>query len=405
MKTRIFISEGHLVDSGIMSEILNTILAEGGDYKVLSFDIGKIKTEKSRMKLQLFCETDEQFTLIANRLISLGAYEEGAVEAVFRKAVKDACVPEDFYSTTNHRSEVFTGGNWVPVHSQRMDGVIVRNNGNLVCTKLREVKKDDEVLCGSESVRVFPPSSVKRDSGFGFMNNDVSSERSSSVNVSLIAEEMAAMKNRGKKITVVAGPVVIHTGGAGALAGLIRGGWITGFLGGNAVAVHDLEYCFYGTSLGVDLSSGKQVAGGHYHHMRAINRVNYYGSIKKTVDEGALQCGIMYEIVKSGIPYCLAGSIRDDGPLPETQMDMIKAQSEYAEIVKESDLILMLSTMLHSIGTGNMTPSWVKTVCIDINPAVVTKLADRGTGQAVGIVSDVGLFLRALADKLGVEYK
>ncbi len=405
MKTRIFTSEGHLIDSGIMSEILNTILAEGADYKVLSFEIGKIKTEKSRMKLQLFCKTDEQLTLLTNRLIALGAYEEGAVEAEFKRAVKDRCVPEDFYSTTNHRSEVFTGGKWVQVDSQRMDGVIVRKKDSLVCTKLRDVKKDDEILCGSDSVRVFPPSSAVRDSGFGFMSNDVSSERSSSVNVSLIADEMTAMREKGEKITVVAGPVVVHTGGAGALAALIRDGWINGFLGGNAVAVHDLEYCFYGTSLGVDLSSGKQVAGGHYHHMKAINRINYYGSIKNAVDAGSLKCGIMYEIVRSNIPYCLAGSIRDDGPLPETQMDMVKAQAEYAEIVKNSDMILMLSTMLHSIGTGNMTPSWVKTVCIDINPAVVTKLSDRGTGQAVGIVSDVGLFLRALADKLGAEYR
>ena len=405
MKTRIFTSEGHLIDSGIMSEILNTILAEGADYKVLSFEIGKIKTEKSRMKLQLFCKTDEQLTLLTNRLIALGAYEEGAVEAEFKRAVKDRCVPEDFYSTTNHRSEVFTGGKWVQVDSQRMDGVIVRKKDSLVCTKLRDVKEDDEILCGSDSVRVFPPSSAVRTSGFGFMSNDVSSERSSSVNVSLIADEMTAMREKGEKITVVAGPVVVHTGGAGALAALIRDGWINGFLGGNAVAVHDLEYCFYGTSLGVDLSSGKQVAGGHYHHMKAINRINYYGSIKNAVDAGSLKCGIMYEIVRSNIPYCLAGSIRDDGPLPETQMDMVKAQAEYAEIVKNSDMILMLSTMLHSIGTGNMTPSWVKTVCIDINPAVVTKLSDRGTGQAVGIVSDVGLFLRALADKLGAEYR
>ena len=404
MNTRIFISEGHLVDSGIMSEILNLILDEGADYKVLSFEIGKVKTEKSWMKLQLFCSSDSQMELITNRLVSLGVYEEGAVEGVFKKAEKDKCVPEDFYSTTNHRSEVFTGGKWVCVESQRMDGVIVRKKGRLICTKLRDVKEGDEILCGSESVRVYPPASNERDNRFGFMGNDVSSERSTSITVSGIADEMVSIKRRGGKITVVAGPVVVHTGGSNALAGLIREGWINGFLGGNAVAVHDLENCFFGTSLGVDLSTGKQVAGGHYHHMRAINRINYYGSVKNAVEQGVLKCGIMYEIIKSGIPYSLAGSIRDDGPLPETQMDMIKAQAEYAAIVKQTDMLLMLSTMLHSIGTGNMTPSWVKTVCIDINPAVVTKLSDRGTGQAVGVVSDVGLFLRALADKLGVKY-
>lgn len=405
MKTRIFISEGHLIDSGIMSKILNTILSEGADYTVLSFEIGKVKTEKSRMKLLLECSSEGQLETLSNRLTALGAYEEGAVEAVFKPAIKDACVPEDFYSTTNHRSEVFTGGRWVSVQSQRMDGVIVQHGDVLVCTKLRDVKKSDSILCGSESVRVFPPASDIRENGFGFMSNEVSSERSNNITVLRVAEEFRKIRSKAGKITVVAGPVVIHTGGSSALAGLIRNGWISGFLGGNAVAVHDLEYCFFGTSLGVDLKTGKQAAGGHYHHMRAINRINYYGSIRRAMDAGALSCGVMYEIMKAEIPYSLAGSIRDDGPLPETQMDMIKAQAEYAAIVKESDLILMLSTMLHSIGTGNMTPSWIKTICIDINPAVVTKLADRGTGQAVGIISDVGLFLRALANELSVDYQ
>ncbi len=404
METRVFVSEGHLIDSGIMSEILNLIIGEGADYEVLSFEIGKRKTEKSKLELLLKCSDSRQMDIITNRLISLGAYEKGAVEAVFKPAPKDRCVPEDFYSTTNHRSEIFVKGRWLPVESQRMDGVIVLNGDRPVCTKLRDVRKGDMILCGSESVRVFPPASDIRDSGFGFMSNDVSSERSNSVTVKRIADELRLLREKGKKATVVAGPVVIHTGGGGALAGLIRDGWIGGFLGGNAIAVHDLEYCFFGTSLGVDLETGKQVAGGHYHHMRAINRINYYGSIRAAMDAGVLTCGVMYEIVRSGIPFSLAGSIRDDGPLPETQMDMIKAQEEYAGIVKDSDLILMLSTMLHSIGTGNMTPSWIKTVCIDINPAVVTKLADRGTGQAVGIISDVGLFLRALADELGAAF-
>lgn len=405
MKTRIFISEGHLIDSGIMSEILNVILTEGADYTVLSFDIGKVKTEKSRMELLLKCRNEEHLAVVSGRLTALGAYEKGAMEAVFKPAVKDACVPEDFYSTTNHRSEVFTGGIWVSVQSQRMDGVVVQQKNMLVCTKLRDVKEGDKILCGSESVRVFPPASDIRSAGFGFMSNEVSSERSNSVTVKLVADELRRIKQEKGKSVVVAGPVVIHTGGGGALASLIRNGWIDGFLGGNAVAVHDLEYCFYGTSLGVDLKTGKQVAGGHNHHMRAINRINYHGSIRKAIEAGDLTAGLMYEIVKAGIPYSLAGSIRDDGPLPETQMDMIKAQAEYAAIVKESNLILMLSTMLHSIGTGNMTPSWVKTVCIDINPAVVTKLSDRGSIQTIGIISDVGLFLRALGDELVTEYR
>ncbi|MDC7240472.1 MAG: hypothetical protein PQJ50_08950, partial [Spirochaetales bacterium] len=233
---------------------------------------------------------------------------------------------------------------------------------------------------------------------------EVSSERSYDVAVDMVAEELKQLKEKGGRMVVVCGPVVIHTGGAAALAALIRAGYVQGFLGGNAVAVHDLETVYYGTSLGVDMKNGKPTHGGHNHHMRAINRINGYGSIRAAIEAGDLSEGLMYQVIKSDIPFCLAGSIRDDGPLPETVMDMIEAQGQYAEIIRGCDMILMLSTMLHSIGTGNMTPSWVKTVCIDINPAVVTKLADRGSGQAVGIVSDVGLFLNALAGRLGLEF-
>lgn len=404
MKTRTFISTGHLIDSGIMSIIFNTIMNEGSDYEVVSFDIGKRKSEKSRLELILKCEDLEELEILSSRLTALGAYEKGAVESVFKPAPRNSNVPEDFYSTSNHRTEIFLRGKWVPVELQRMDAIIVLQDSNPICVKLRDIKEGDSVLCGSESVRVFPPVSDIRDSGFGFMSNDVSSERSDNIAISKIADQLRQFKEKGKKAIVVAGPVVIHTGGGGALAGLVRDGWIHGLLGGNAIAVHDIESCFYGTSLGVDLETGIQAVGGHYHHMRAINKINHYGSIKNTVEAGALKCGLMYEIVKADIPFSLAGSIRDDGPLPETEMDMIKAQAAYAEIIKDSDMIIMLSTMLHSIGTGNMTPSWVKTVCIDINPSVVTKLSDRGTSQAVGIVSDVGLFLRALASKLGVDY-
>ena len=404
MKTRTFISTGHLIDSGIMSEIFNTIMNEGAEYEVTSFEIGKRKSEKSKLELILKCKDIEKLETLSSRLTALGAYEKGAVESVFKPAPRDFNVPEDFYSTSNHRTEIFLNGKWSSVDSQRMDAIIVLKDSDPVCIKLRDIKEGDSVLCGSESVRVFPPASDIRESGFGFMSNDVSSERSDNIAVVKIAEELKYLKKEGGKAIVVAGPVVIHTGGGGALAGLVRDGWIQGLLGGNAIAVHDIESCFYGTSLGVDLETGKQAVGGHFHHMRAINKINHYGSIKNTIEAGVLKCGLMYEIIKADIPYSLAGSIRDDGPLPETEMDMIKAQGAYAEIIKDTDMIIMLSTMLHSIGTGNMTPSWVKTVCVDINPSVVTKLSDRGTSQAVGIVSDVGLFLRALATKLEVDY-
>jgi len=403
MEEMTIIAEGHLIDSGLLSSILNLIVDENMDYRITGMDVGKTKVETTRVEMILYGEKQEDLQELLSKLIPLGAYEKGAVDGRFEKAPRDKTAPKGFYSTTNHRTEVFSDGVWHPVEQQRMDAAVVRQGEKLVCTKIRDIREKDMVLCGNDSVRVFPPAAEKKDDGFAFMTNEVSSERSYDVAVESIAGELRRMRDENKRCVVVCGPVVVHTGGAPALAALIREGYIHGFLGGNAVAVHDMESYFYGTSLGVDLTSGKPTHGGHNHHMRAINRINGYGSIQGAIDAGALKSGLMYEVLRSGIPYCLAGSIRDDGPLPETVMDMIEAQKQYAEIIQDTDMILMLSSMLHSIGTGNMTPSWVKTVCIDINPAVVTKLADRGSGQAVGIVSDVGLFLNALAHRLKLK--
>ncbi|MBI9098080.1 MAG: TIGR00300 family protein [Spirochaetaceae bacterium] len=404
MFKRRIISEGHLIDSGIMSKILNLIIDEKADYQIIHFDIGKKQDEISQLELQLNCESEEKLNVVMEKLVLLGAWEKGAIESVFKTSDKDGCVPSDFYSTSNHRTEIFLDQKWQKVSRQRMDAMIALRNHGPECIKLRDVKKGDKILCGSESVRVFPPDAERQSEGFGFMTNDVSSERSDNIAVLKVASALREIKDNGQKAVVVAGPVVVHTGGAGALAALIREGYIHGLLGGNAIAVHDLESEFYGTSLGVDMKTGKPTHGGHFHHMRAINKINSLGSIKGAISKGELTSGLMYEVIKSGIPYCLAGSIRDDGPLPETMMDMIEAQKQYGDIIKGTDMLIMLSTMLHSIGAGNMTPSWVKTICIDINPAVVTKLSDRGTGQAVGIVSDVGLFLRAVAGELNLDF-
>ncbi|MBB6479327.1 TIGR00300 family protein [Spirochaeta isovalerica] len=404
MFERSIISQGHLIDSGIMSRILNLIIDEKADYKIIDFTIGKKQDEISYLEILLICDSAEKLNSVTEKLVLLGAWEKGAAEPLLKTADRDGAVPPDFYSTSNHRTEIYYQGDWHKVSKQRMDAMIRKTSAGFECIKLRDVRKGDLILCGSDSVRLFPPDAERQSEGFGFMTNDVSSERSDNIAVRKVAETLEEMKAQGKKAVVVAGPVVVHTGGAGALAALIREGYIQGFLGGNAIAVHDLESQFYGTSLGVDLTTGKPTHGGHFHHMRAINKINTYGSISAAIKAGEIKAGLMYEVVKSGIPYCLAGSIRDDGPLPETVMDMIEAQNRYSEIIKGTDMLLMLSTMLHSIGAGNMTPSWVKTICVDINPAVVTKLSDRGTGQAVGIVSDVGLFLRTLANQMGLVY-
>ncbi|PKL22400.1 MAG: TIGR00300 family protein [Spirochaetae bacterium HGW-Spirochaetae-4] len=407
MKTRMIQAEGHLIDSGILSKILNTILGDGGDYRITSFKVGKTPDEISLVEIELKGADEALLEVLSRKLTPFGVFEKAVPSALFGMVDKDSHAPETFYSSTNQRTEVYVDGKWMPVDDQRMDAAIVREpkTGRLVCRKIRDLKTGDHVVCTSDSVRVFPveverSESELRTGGFGFMTGEVSSERSVDTAVKKTAALMRNIRKRGGKIVVVCGPVVVHTGGVDALASLVRSGYIQGFLGGNAVAVHDLEYRFFGTSLGVSLTTGRVSEHGHSHHMRSINRIYGCGSIQAAIGMGVLGEGLMYEIVKSGIPYCLAGSIRDDGPLPETVNDMLEAQRQYAHIIEGADLIIMLSTMLHSIGTGNMSPAWVKTICVDINPAVVTKLADRGSSQAIGIVSDVGLFLRALEAQL-----
>jgi lysine-ketoglutarate reductase/saccharopine dehydrogenase-like protein (TIGR00300 family) len=251
-----------------------------------------------------------------------------------------------------------------------------------------------------DGIRVMPEF-VQRDRlGFAFMSNDISSERRVEVSVGKVADMMKDVKRTGGKIAVVAGPVVIHTGGIDYFCQLVREGWIDVLLSGNALAVHDIEYALYGTSLGVDLQTGSPVEEGHKNHMRAINAVNHAGSVRAAVEQGVVKSGIMHALVRHDVEFVLAGSIRDDGPLPDTLMDLVEAQERYAQALEGVKLVLMLSTMLHSIGVGNMLPSWVRVVCVDINPAVVTKLADRGSAQTIGVVTDVGLFLHMLARRL-----
>ena len=293
------------------------------------------------------------------------------------------------------------GPKWLPVADQRMDAAIVIDGASATCRKLRDLRKGDAVVCGVEGIRVIPTFQDRDRHGFAFMSNEVSSERRVEAAVARVAEMMQGVRADGGKIAIVAGPVVVHTGGAPYLASLIRAGYVQVLLSGNALAVHDIEVAMFGTSLGVNLETGRSVEGGHHHHMRAINAVRRAGGLGQAVDQGIVKSGILYECQRSSIEYVLAGSIRDDGPLPETIMDLVAAQDRYAECLKGVSLVLMLASMLHGIGVGNMLPSSVRVVCIDINPAVVTKLGDRGSSQTVGIVTDTGLFLRQLVEQLG----
>jgi lysine-ketoglutarate reductase/saccharopine dehydrogenase-like protein (TIGR00300 family) len=398
--SRRFLAEGHLIDSGLLTRMLNIIVDEGADYRVIDFSMGRVRADASRLEIEVRCDGADRMDAVTGHLVNQGCFEKDVQEAVVRPAPKDSCVPDDFYATTNRRTQVFREGKWRDVADVRMDGVIVEKPEGLSCRLIREVKAGEGIVCTGRSVRIVPLFSGQETEEFGFMSSGVSSERSVDIAVARVAEELRSRKAAGGRVIVVAGPVVIHTGGGPALASLVRGGYVSGLLAGNALAVHDVESALFGTSLGISLQTGRPVVEGHRNHIRAINTVFSHGSIGAAVKAGAVTAGIMYECVKANVPFVLAGSLRDDGPLPETEMDMLAAQRAYAGMVKDAAAVLLLSSMLHSIATGNMIPAWCRTICVDINPAVVTKLSDRGSGQTVGVVTDVGLFLRALEEKL-----
>ena len=394
-------ASGHLIDSGLLSAIFDKIIEQKASYEILHFDIGRTNDDVSRIEMRVTAPDARTLEELLQHLTTFGAHPLRERDALIKPAEKDRCVPDDFYSTTNHRTHVRLGGKWVEVEKQRMDAVIVAAEGRAVCRKLRDVKAGEPIVCGHDGIRVTPEFRERDRLGFAFMSNDVSSERRVEGSVARIAAMMRDVKANGGRIAVVAGPVVVHTGGAEHFAELIRLGFVDVVLAGNAIAVHDIEFALSGTSLGIDLAEGAPVEQGHRNHMAAINTINRAGGIRQAVEQGVLTSGVMYECVTHGVDFVLAGSIRDDGPLPDTLMDLVQAQERYAEALASNvQLVLMLSSMLHSIGVGNMLPSWVRVVCVDINPAVVTKLSDRGSTQTVGVVTDVGLFLHRLAEAL-----
>jgi len=394
-------AEGHLIDSGLLSAIFDKIIEVKGAYEIVNFHIGRTNDDASRIQMRVTVPDETTLVDLLQQLTTFGAHPVRESNAVLKPAEKDRCVPDDFYSTTNHRTHVRLGGRWVEVEKQRMDAVIVVEGQKAACRKLRDVKGGEEIVCGHDGIRVTPEFKERDRLGFAFMSNDVSSERRVEGSVARIAQMMRDVKAAGGRIAVVAGPVVVHTGGVEHFSTIIREGFVDVVLAGNALAVHDIEFALSGTSLGIDLLAGAPVEQGHRNHMAAINAVNRAGSIREAVEKGVLTSGVMYECVKHGVEFVLAGSIRDDGPLPDTLMDLVEAQERYAvALSKNVHLVLMLSSMLHSIGVGNMLPSWVRVVCVDINPAVVTKLSDRGSQQTVGVVTDVGLFLHRLAEAL-----
>ena len=393
-------AQGHLIDSHIMEEIFDKVVEYNSRFEVEEFTIGKTNGEKSYLRLKIESATTEDMDHLLGQLLALGCSPVDSGDAHVRTVERDTCAPEDFYSTTNHRTLVRFANKWIEVQNQRMDALVVVRGSEAECRRLRDIKAQDQVVVGMRGIRVVPESKERDRHSFSFMSNEISSERQVETAVRQTATLMRKMREQGLKIVAVAGPVCVHTGGSRGLSRLIRGGFIDALLSGNALGVHDVESALLGTSLGIRMADGRQEEHGHRNHMRAINAINHAGGVRGAVEQGRLTTGILYECVTNNVPFVLAGSLRDDGPLPDTITDMNAAQDAYAQQLKGAGIVLCLGSMLHSIATGNMLPSWVKIVCVDINPAVATKVSDRGTGQAVGVVTDVGLFLEALAHDL-----
>jgi lysine-ketoglutarate reductase/saccharopine dehydrogenase-like protein (TIGR00300 family) len=409
VQSRVIQMEGHLLDAGLMNQALDLIVELGGSFKVLNFNLGIERQSTSTAEVRVSAPSLELMEDIMSQLIDLGAVPppREACDTNTEIVTIAGVAPDDFYVTTIYPTEVRVNCEWVKVQDQRMDGAIVVDHtpsgSSARCKLLRDLQVGDKVIVGVEGIRTVRQAESREQRAvqeFSFMGAGVSSERRVELVVEQIAWEIRHIRDQGGKVVVTAGPVVIHTGGANHLSRLIREGYVQALLGGNAIAVHDIEQAMMGTSLGVDMKRGVPVRGGHRHHLKVINTIRRCGSIAQAVQQGVLTKGVMYECVTNNVPFALAGSIRDDGPLPDTEMDLLKAQTDYARLLKGADMVLMLSSMLHSIGVGNMTPAGVKMVCVDINPAVVTKLSDRGSVESVGVVTDVGLFLSLLVQQL-----
>jgi len=393
-------AQGHLIDSHIMELIFDKVVEFHGRFEVEQFRIGRTNSDPSYLRLRVESAAREDMDHLLQQLLDLGCSPLDSGDAQLTLIERDRCAPEDFYSTTNHRTLVRHQGEWIEVAKQRMDALIVVNSGKAECRRLRDIKAGDRIVTGNRGIRVVPEAKERDRLDFAFMSNGISSERRVETAVRQTAALINAAREQKQRVVVVAGPVVVHTGGSKALSALIRAGFIDALLSGNALGVHDIEGALFGTSLGIRLSDGRQEEHGHRNHMRAINAVYNCGDIKGAVECGRLQSGIMYECVKTNVPFVLSGSLRDDGPLPDTITDMNAAQDAYNAQLQGAGVVLCLGSMLHAIATGNMLPAWVKIICVDINPAVATKVSDRGTGQAIGVVTDVGIFLEALAKEL-----
>ncbi len=397
--------QGHIIDSLLLPKILDEILTHGGTYELKNIRIGQRQSDPSYARIEVRADTAAALQEILNQIHDHGAVPVAAQDCTTVAADMDGAFPEGFYSTTNYRTQVRLGDEWIDVEDQEMDcGILIDPEGGAArCLPMALVRRGDRMVVGRKGLRVFPAETMARQDLFEFMASPVSSEKPKGVTVREIAAAMRRTHEAGEKILAVLGPAVVHTGSVEHICKLIRGGYLNVLFAGNALATHDIEQALYGTSLGISLERGLPAEEGHEHHLRAINTIRRHGGIRPAVAKGVLQSGIMYECVRHEIPYVLAGSIRDDGPLTDVITDVLEAQQRMRELIHGVGFCLMMATALHAIATGNLLPAWVKVACVDINPATVTKLMDRGSHQTVGVVTDAEPFLRALIHELATD--
>jgi lysine-ketoglutarate reductase/saccharopine dehydrogenase-like protein (TIGR00300 family) len=392
---------GHLMDSGVLARVLDDVLEYGGDYRIDRLDLGREHDDESSAQITVGTDSADRLARILMRVQAHGVNLVHPGQAVTRPAPADGVFPDDFYSTTNLDTLVRLGDEWVRVQQPEMDCGLVVTALGVRTVPVSDVRTGDAVVCGPAGVRVvLPHQDAAEATTFGFMSSTVSSEKPQALLVRQIAQRMRDVKASGEKILWVGGPAIVHTGAGPAMVSLVEAGYVDVLFAGNALATHDIESSLFGTSLGVDLAKGSGVPHGHEHHIRAINRIRACGSIAKAVDAGVLTGGVMHALVTHGKPFVLVGSVRDDGPLPDVYTDVVEGQRAMRAELPNTGFAIMVATMLHSIATGNMLPASVPLVSVDINPATVTKLADRGSAQAFGVITDIGLFLEQLAGEL-----
>lgn len=401
METEVVELSGHIIDSLLLGKVLDAIVEAGADYRMFDVEIGRTNTDTSNVRLEITARDKRTLELLLENLQVHGVNRILLSPARLVACDRDGVLPAGFYSTTNLPTYVLAGGDKIKVENPEMDCALVVRDGIVRTVPMHRARKGDLVVVGLDGVEVTAPSKPRGLNSFEFMSSEVSSEKPKRLLLERLVERLRAARAADGKVLVVAGPAVIHTGAGPDLARLVRNGWVDVLFAGNGFATHDIESNVLGTSLGVSVKEGTPTEHGHANHLRSINEVRRAGSIEAAVASGWLSSGVMYECVQATVPFLLAGSLRDDGPLPDVVTDSVEAADTMRELIGGVTVALMLASTLHAIATGNVLPSWVETFCVDINQAVVTKLADRGSHQAFGIVTDVGLFVRELAAELG----